>query len=152
MTSIIILLCTGYFSIKLYNKALYQSEYVGLPTVPCQDYTLSIKQNYSLSIKIMIHDKAYLLPSNIGHDFGKCLHDIYTNDTSGTIFVRTNDTSRYTLGQFFDVWRVTFNKNQVFGYLTTQSQHIEVFVNNRRVDTYRNTPLLPNETIQIIYQ
>ena len=149
---ILLLFCIGYFSLKFYTNAVYQSDYVGLPTVPCQDDTLPIKQNYSLIIRMTINHKDYQLAPTIGHDFGKCTHDIYTNDTSGIVFVKANDISRYTLGQFFDVWRVTFNENQIFGYLTTQSRHIEVFVNDHKVDTYRNTPLVPNGKIQVIYQ
>lgn len=151
IASLFILLCIGLLSVKLYTEALHSSDYVGLPTVPCQDYTLPIKQNYSLTIKIMIINKPYPLTPTIGHDFGKCLHDIYTNDRSGKVFVRTNDTNTYTLGQFFDVWHVTFNKNQIFGYETDQTHHVEVFVNGHHVADYRSASLLPNEIIEVTY-
>lgn len=150
--SFFIILCIIYTSLKLYTDALHNAQYVGLPTVPCQDYTLPIKQNYSLTIKIMINTTPYLLEKNIGHDFGKCLHNIYTNDTTGKIYVKANDNNTYTLGQFFDVWHSTFTPNQILGYQTDSTHHLKVFINKENVKDYRNTPLLSNSIIEVIYQ
>lgn len=150
--SLVVIICIIYISFKLYTSALRNAEYVGLATVPCQDYTLQTKQNYSLNIRITINHKKYPLDNNIGHDFGKCLHDIYTNDTSGKVFVTSNNKNIHTLGQFFDVWHVTFTTKQIFGYQTDITHQLKVFVNGRDAENYRSIPLYSNILIDIIYQ
>lgn len=136
----------------LYQSAKTQSVYQGLPTVPCLDYTKPIVQKFSFTITLHILGKSYPIDKMIGHDAGNCLHDIFAKDTSGTIFVETNDTQRFTLGQFFDVWHRTFSKTQLFGYLTDKTHHIQIRVNNKIVNTYRTTVLSPDEAIDVIYQ
>lgn len=139
-------------SYLLYKQALTNASYLGLPTVACQDYTKPVIQNYSLTISITVYGKVYPLDSTIGHDYGKCLHVIYVNDKSGRVYVKANDNNTYTLGQFFDVWRKTFNNTQMGQYMLNGRNGIEVLVNGKKVSTLRTTPLLPNENIQIIYQ
>lgn len=132
----------------LYKNSLHLASYEGLTTVPCFDPTQPIKQNYSFSLSIVIDNKPYPLESQIGHDFGKCLHVLYTNDATGTVNVRANDINTYTLGQFFDVWHKTMNKNQLIQYLG----NVKVEVNGKPVQTIRDTVLSSGEQITIIYQ
>lgn len=136
----------------LYKQSLSESIYLGIPTVPCQDYTQPIRQQFTFSLSIHINGQPYPLDANIGHDFGKCLHALYTNDTSGKVYVAANDTNTYTLGQFFDVWRKTFNDAQIMQYPLTTKDTVEIFVNGQKVTTGRSTPLLPNEKIELIYE
>jgi len=136
----------------LYEKSLSESVYLGIPTVPCQDYTQPIQQQFTFRLSITINGKPYTLDSSIGHDYGKCLHTLYTNDSSGKVYVVANDTSTYTLGQFFDVWRKTFNETQIMQYPLTTQDRLEILVNGKKVSTGRNTPLFPNEQIEVIYE
>ena len=138
-------------SAYFYSTALTQSTYVALPTVACIDNTQPIKQNFSLIIAIYISNKKYSLDPTIGHDYGDCLHSIFTNDNSGKVYIKANDTIPLTLGQFFDVWKKTFSKQQIFSYQVTTSHQIKVLVNNIPVNTYRETVLKPNQAITIIY-
>jgi hypothetical protein len=140
------------FSVWLYNKALYQSVYQGLPTVPCIDPTRSIKQDISFHIRIVINDKEYPLEKNIGHDFGNCIRAVHTDSTDGTVIIEANDMTEYTLGNFFEVWRKTFNNHQLFQYQTTNNHVLGVFVNGQRVTTFADTPLFANELIEVVYQ
>lgn len=136
----------------LYQLSLAQSIYNGLPTVPCIDTTLPIKQSFTFHLSITISGKPYPINNSLGHDYGKCLHVIYANDSSGTIFVKSNDTNKYILGQVFDEWHKTFNPHQIMQYGVTQNHTIKVLVNNQNVEDYRNIILKPDQTIQVIYE
>ena len=146
------LIIVAALSVFLYDKAATQSNYEGLPTVPCLDYTKPVVQDFSLTLKITINGNVYPINPNIGHDFGNCLHDIFVNDSSGKVYVKANDMEGFTLGQFFDVWHETFSQNQIFGYQADSSHTIKVTVNGKTLVTYRDTPLKANEVIEIIYQ
>lgn len=135
-----------------YTQSLSQSVYVGIPTVSCQDDTKPIVQKFTFTLHITIDGRPYPLNATIGHDYGNCLHEIYTNDASGKIFVAANDRNTYSLGQFFDVWRKTFTDTQIMQYPLHMKDQLHIFVNGKQVTTGRNTPLLPQEKIQIIYE
>lgn len=146
------LLVVSILAFFLYHLALTQSSYVGLPTVPCIDYTKPIVTNFQFSVRIEINGKNYPLEKNIGHDYGNCLHDIFTTDTSGTVYVHANNNESFTLGQFFDVWKETFSQKQIFSYQANGTHKITVSVNGKEVSTYRSTPLTPDAHILIRYQ
>lgn len=139
-------------SVFFYHLALTQSDYVGLPTVPCLDYTKPVIQDFALTIIISINGKPYSLNPSLGHDYGNCLHDIFVNDASGKVFVKANDAEQFSLGQFFDVWKSTFTPQQIFSYQVGPSHHIVVTVNGKLVEEYRDIILQPNQTIHISYQ
>ena len=151
LSAILLLLVIG-GSFYFYHLAQTQPTYVGLPTVPCIDYTKPVVQSFQFSIQITIYGKNYPLEKNIGHDYGNCLHDIFTKDASGIVYVHANDTENFTLGQFFDVWKKTFSQKQIFSYQTNGTHKITVFVNGKEVSTYRSTPLTLNANILIRYQ
>jgi hypothetical protein len=136
----------------LYQKALIQPTYEGVPTVPCLDYTKPVLQHFTFSLNILIQGKASPLDHEIGHDAGNCLHEIYVDDASGTVYIRANDVQLFTLGQFFDVWRKTFTEHQIFSYQTTNSHTLSVFINGQKVTTFRETILKPQQEVQIRYE
>lgn len=140
------------FSFFFYQRSFTQAGYQGLPTVPCLDYTKQVLQDYSLHISISILGKVYPIPKTYGRDYGQCLHDIYANGSSGRILVKTNEFEAFDLGNFFDVWRASFNKNQIFGYESGNGHALEVFINGQKVNTYRNTPLFPDSDIEVVYK
>lgn len=139
-------------SALFYHAALTQSDYIGLPTVPCLDYTKPVVQNFALTITIHIRSEPYALSPTIGHDYGNCLHDIFVNDASGTVHIQANDAEQFTLGQFFDVWKKTFTQKQIFSHQVGKTHHIIVTVNGKEVTEYRNIILQPNQIIHIFYQ
>jgi len=87
-------------AVYLYRQADTQASFLGLPTVPCLDPTKPVLQNYTLTVSISVEGRPYPLLPAIGHDPGNCLRAIHTEDGSGRIYVETNDTNRYTLGNF----------------------------------------------------
>lgn len=151
---IVIIICSALVLVGgfyFYHQAVIQSSYVGLPTVPCQDFTQPIIKNFSFHLQIQISGQNYPLDPAIGHDYGDCLHEISTNDASGVVHIKSNASHDFTLGQFFDVWKKTFNKNQIFQYQVTKGHSLKVLVNSHLVTTYENTLLKPNQKIEIIY-
>lgn len=139
-------------SFILYQKSLTQASYNGLTTVPCFDQTKPVLQSFSFHLSIMINNNLYPIDKNLGHDYGKCLHAIYANDTSGNILVKANDVNTYTLGEVFDVWHKTFSPYQIMQYEIGNNHSMKVFVNQQQVEDYRNIILKPNEDIKVIYQ
>lgn len=136
----------------LCQKSITQATYQGLQTVPCINYTKSIAQDYSFHISISILGQNYPIPATLGHDYGQCLHEIFADDSSGKIYVKTNEKESFNLGHLFDVWHSTFNANQIFEHQTTNGRLIEVFLNGQKVKSDRQTLLLPNSDIKIIYK
>lgn len=145
---LIIILLAFFF----YRQSLTQAGYEGLPTVPCRDYTKPVIQSYSFHISISIMGKPYPIPKTYGHDYGQCLHDIFAKDSSGTIYIKTNEPENFDLGNFFDVWRANFSRNQIFGYQTANGHTLTVYMNGQKIQSFRETPLFPNTEIKIIYQ
>lgn len=115
--------------------------YLDLPTVPCFDPNLPVEQDYSLHISLEVNGKNYPLEADIGHDYGQCLRVIHTDNASGSVKVKANDSDQYSLGQFFQVWHKQFN----MGY------HEQITVNGQKVNTGASTPLKANEQIKVIY-
>lgn len=146
---LIVVVLIAYF---FYSKSLTQSSYNGLPTVPCIDQTQPIKESFSFHVSININGKTYPVETNIGHDYGQCLHTIYTNNSTGTVFVRSNTSQNYTLGDFFRVWHKTFNQDQIFDYKVDNSHSIRVLVNGSDMNTFDNTVIKPADSIEVIYQ
>jgi hypothetical protein len=136
----------------LYRQASTQASFLGLPTVPCVDPTKPVLQNYSLNISIFIQGKPYPLAPSIGHDPGNCLRDIHTNDGSGLVYIEANDMDQYTLGNFFETWRKTFNSGQLAEHAVTSGHSLQVFVNGTAVSTFESTPLVPGSTIGVVYR
>ncbi len=150
--SLLPLLAVIILAFFFYSKSITNSSYNGLPTVPCIDQTLPIKENFSFHIAISINGNNYPIETTIGHDYGQCLHSIYVNDSSGTVIVKSNTVQNYTLGNFFQVWHKTFNKNQIFDYQASNTHSIRVLVNGNDVQTFENTILHSGDNIEVIYQ
>lgn len=152
ITAFISITVIGIVSVWLMGYANNLSSYEGLPTVPCQDVTEPIVEYFDLHIRITIKGENYPLSPNIGHDYGRCLHDIYVDDSSGLVHVRANTKEQFNLGQFFDVWKKTFSSQQIFEYKVGKSYSLEVLVNGKPVTTYRKTPLSPDDVIEVVYK
>lgn len=149
---IIGLLLVFSLSTFLYQRSLKKPLYEGLPTVACIDTTEPVATRFTFSLQISINGKTYPLDKTIGHDAGNCLHNIYVNDASGTVYVQSNDTKPFTLGQFFDEWHKPFSDTQILSYPTDKDHEIHVYVNDARVLTKRDTLLSPNTNIRVAYE
>ncbi len=139
----------GYFS---YNKSATKALYNGFYTVSCIDDNKKPVRDYSFMISISVLGKKHQLPKNLGHKNAKCINEIYSDNSTEVINVKTNEFKSFTLGNFFNVLNETFNKSQILGYKVFKNRTLEVYVNDKKVNTYENTPLFPNSRIQIVYK
>lgn len=126
--------------------------YYGLPVVACIDTTEPIVQNFSFQLRISINGENVPLDSNIGHDPGQCLRSIYTDNSSGTVLIQSNNQNVYTLEDFFNVWHKNFTATELMGYVVGNGHKITVYVNGLNVNTLETTPLRSGDSIEVIYQ
>lgn len=139
----------GYF---YFNNSFAKAPYNGFYTVSCIDNSKKPVRDYSFTISISILGKEQQIPKNFGHINSRCLYEIYAGNPSEIINVKTNGFKSFTLGNFFNVWKTTFNKNEIFGHKISKERSLEIYVNGIKVNTYENTPLFPESRIQIVYK
>ena len=136
----------------LYRQAVVSPIFLGLPTVPCIDTTKSLGESYTLRVSITIDGKPYPLDGAIGHDYGNCLRSIYTNDKTGTVYVKANNKNVFTLGDFFSVWKKVFSASQLMQYQVGNGHELVVTVDGQTVSTFERTELSPDASINISYR
>lgn len=144
-------LCIIVLVLWLLHLSKYQTDYLGLPVVPCIDATRPVKQNYSFTLKIVIQNRVFPLDKAIGHDYGDCLRVIHTSDSSGKVYVVSNDNHQYTLDNFFKVWQKIFNQHTLLTYSQIPNGSIHVVVDNTQVASFEKTKLSAGEVITISY-
>lgn len=127
------------------------SEYYGLPVVPCIARDMALQQDFQVTLQIVIDGERQIIPDNIGHDRGRCLREIHTDDSSGKIFVQSTTQRQYTLDEFFKTWKYTFDSEKILGKQADAEHHITVTVDGTQVTTYENTPLKPGQLLVITY-
>lgn len=134
-------------------RAEYEAGYYGLPVVSCVDPTKPLLQDFSFTLQISINGKRMPLGDSIGHDPGKCLREIHTEDTSGRVSVQSTSGSQiYTLREFFNVWREQFTPDDFMGHKVGNGHSVTVYVNGTRVSTLADTPIGADDLIQIVYE
>jgi hypothetical protein len=138
-------------SLWMYGNADAHTEYFGLAVVPCIDREAPLKQDFETTLKITVDGENYPIPEGIGHDRGKCMRAIHTDDASGKIRVQLNDDSQVTLGDFFKTWKHEFSSQQVVGKKADATHAIKVFVNGQEVSTFETTFLQPNQILEVRY-
>ncbi len=104
---------------------------IGLPALSEEGTALHTHQH----LDIFIHGKAVGIPSEIGvNEPQGFISPIHTHDTTGIIHVESPTIEKFTLGQFFDIWGVSFSQNNIGGYSSDQSSALVVFVNGQKID------------------
>jgi hypothetical protein len=79
-------------------------------------------------------------------DNGSCFYWLHTHTQDGIVHIESPIRRRFTLGDFFAVWQMTLNENQVGA---AQGQVI-TYVNGQRSTTPpQDVALLPHERIQL---
>ena len=152
LAALIILVVMALLAVVLNNRAVQSAQYLGLPTVPCINPDKPIVQNYDLTVRVVEDSQPVTLPATLGHDFGHCLHAIHTEDSSGRVHIESNYADQLTLGQLFDVWKVTFNDQQIGSHFTDATHILTVTVDGRTVATnLRAVPLTSGADIVVRY-
>lgn len=84
--------------------------------VPCLTPNMPLLQHIHPILKITVDDAEEIIPANIG--LGTCERAIHTHDGTGTLHVEAQDSRKYTLGDFFNVWGKTIKRP---GYAVTMT-------------------------------
>ena len=110
--------------------------------VPCLVPNVPLQQHIHPVLKINVDGKPQTVPANVGLG-GNCERAVHTHDTAGTIHVEAQDSTEYTLGDFFSVWGEPVRKlgynlevkldGQVYDSLKSQPEDIK-FVDKQEIE------------------
>jgi len=122
---------------------------IGLPALRREGTALHLHQHLDL----FINGKAVSVPPMIGINMvAGFIAPVHTHDGTGVIHIESAIVSRYTLGQFFDIWGVRFTPTCLGGYCNTGAQLLRVYVNGAPVTSNpREIELQDNQEIVITY-
>ncbi|HXZ26313.1 MAG TPA: hypothetical protein VEI24_08845 [Nitrospiria bacterium] len=122
---------------------------IGLPALRREGTALHMHQHLDL----YIHGQPVPVPPMIGiNAVAGFISPVHTHDGSGTIHIESAIVSRYTLGQFFDIWGVRFSPTCLGGYCNAGDQRLRVYVNGAIVTSNpRDIGLEDNQELVVTY-
>lgn len=101
-------------------------------------------------LKIIINGVSQIISANIGIQ-PTCMTSIHTHDSSGVIHIEAPVQKDFVLGDFFTVWKKSFDKEHILDKTVDQNSTLTITVNGNLVDTYENTVLHDKDQIIITY-
>ncbi|MDE2021819.1 MAG: hypothetical protein KGI71_02770 [Patescibacteria group bacterium] len=122
---------------------------IGLPALGSEGSALHIHQHLDL----VIDGSPVAVPANIGiNEAEGFISPIHTHDTSGIIHVESNTIQDFTLGQFFDIWGVRFERDSIGGYSTSATSTLRVYADGALVPgDPRALVLTAHQEIVVVY-
>jgi hypothetical protein len=105
--------------------------------------------HYHADLTIIIDSEEYLIPENIGVSSG-VMRPLHTHDFSGEIHIEGPVPRDFTLGEFFEVWKKTFDSKCIFEYCT-DSGELKMSVNGISNNEFENYILKDGDKIIIEY-
>ncbi|HUJ78971.1 MAG TPA: hypothetical protein VLY45_01500 [Nitrospiria bacterium] len=122
---------------------------IGLPALRREGTTLHLHQHLDL----FVHARPVPVPPMIGINMvAGFIAPVHTHDGSGVIHIESAVVSRYTLGQFFDIWGVRFTPTCLGVYCNAGDQRLRVYVNGVPVTSNpREIGLEDNQEIVVTY-
>jgi hypothetical protein len=129
---------------------------IGLPALAAEGTALHIHQHLDISV----NGVAVAVPAGIGIDpNGQFISAIHVHDTSGIVHVESPTVQTFTLGQFFDIWGLTFTQQCIGGECSTDSnpsntsgQALQVYLNGTLYSgDPRSIALAAHQEIYIFY-
>jgi hypothetical protein len=105
-------------------------------------------------IDIFVNGQLIHIPPQIGIIPGKCIYWMHTHDATGIIHIESPTKRDFTLGQFFDIWKMKVNNLQVFDKIFNGKDVPSVYINGSKVPStinYRDIKLTPHAQIAIVY-
>lgn len=87
-------------------------------------------------VNIYVNGKKVTIPVGIGIGTNdgqtpSFFASMHTHDTSGIVHIESPTERKFTLGNFFDVWGVTFSSTNVGGYEASGGKQVRVFLNGK---------------------
>ena len=101
-------------------------------------------------LQVSISGKMITVPNKVGFYQGG-VSPLHTHDATGTIHMEAGAPYPFTLGQFFDVWGVTFSEKQIGAYKNANDQSVQVFVNGKKIDDPVNYQMKEKDKIVVGY-
>jgi hypothetical protein len=99
---------------------------LGLPALTQEGTTLHIHQH----LDMLINGQTVPVPAMIGIDRNnQFISPLHVHDTSGVIHVESPTVQSFTLGQFFDVWGLTFSSQCIGGDCADPTNTLRVYIN-----------------------
>jgi hypothetical protein len=122
---------------------------LGLPALTQEGTMLHIHQHLDL----LINGQSLPVPPMIGIDHNnQFISPLHVHDASGTIHIESPVVQTFTLGQFFDIWGLTFTNQCIGGDCTNESASLRVYVNGQLSQgDPRAIALAPHQEIFIFY-
>ena len=117
----------GYYPWEAEAKSLKKRlQDLSLPALTEEGTVLHTHQH----LDIYINGEKIDVPSDIGINKEEgFISPIHTHDLSGVIHVESPTVEDFTLGQFFGVWGVRFNKDCIGAYCAGPDNSLKVYVN-----------------------
>lgn len=103
------------------------------------------------SLTIMIDGEKRTIPKDVGIDDG-CMHPLHTHDDTGEIHVEAPVKRDFTLGDFFAVWHMPFDKDHILDKTADDGHEVRLLVNGTLSQDYENLVLRDKDKIMISYQ
>lgn len=117
------------------------------------------------TLKIVVEGNSVTIAANIGissalyknHDLDTYgmknprMSPLHTHDLSGVIHVESTQIRDYTLGEFFDVWGVTFTDSCIMDKCNDGTKTVRMFVDGQPNAEFRNHVLRDGEQISVEY-
>ncbi len=144
----------GLYSLLAVSKT---TGYVNLPDKPI---------HWHPHLEIMIKNEKVLIPANIGIGTGYSsspfydpmmdMTNMHTHDDSGTlhweVMMHAPTRKDLYLGNFFQVWKKTFNENCIFEFCNGPEGSVKMFVNNKLNNDFENYIVRDSDEIRIVYE
>lgn len=117
------------------------------------------------NLKITIKGTPEVIPANVGiglqyasnplFESSMGMTGIHTHDSSGTLhweIPRPPRESDLKIGNFFSVWKKTFDKDCIFGFCTGNQGAVKMFVNEKSNSDFENYLIKDRDIIEIRYE
>lgn len=105
--------------------------------------------HYHITLKMSYLGRPMPLPNNIGID-EECMRPLDTHDgSSNEVHIHYARPYPFTIGDFFTVWGVIFNKDQFSGTFASERRRIIMKVNGTINYEYENYVLKDRDVIEI---
>jgi len=104
-------------------------------------------------LDVIINGAYFLVPSQIGIP-SNCFYWLHTHDESGIVHIEAPTHRDFTLGQFFDIWNKKLSNDQIFNYVASANNPLNVYINGTKVPdetNYRDIKLNAHDEIAIVY-
>ncbi len=119
--------------------------------LPASEINIGSHQNIALHIhsdlKILIDGQENLIPANIGVSTG-IMRPLHTHDSTGEIHIEGPYKRDFRIGEFFQIWGMTFNSTCIFENCTDKGE-LKMLVNGQENSQFDNYVMRDNDEIRI---